>query len=561
MDQNKKKEWDEPILSRNSTKGNDPIIRTAAGAPVDNNQDTTTAGARGPVVLQDVWFMEKMAHFDREVIPERRMHAKGSGAFGTFTVTHDITAYTKAKIFSQIGKKTEMFARFSTVAGERGAADAERDIRGFALKFYTEEGNWDMVGNNTPVFFFRDPLKFIDLNHAVKRDPRTNMRSANTNWDFWSSLPEALQQVTIVMSDRGIPASYRHMHGFSSHAYSFINAKNERFWVKFHFRSQQGIQNLTDQESEKVVAKDRESHQRDLYEAIEKGNYPKWKLYVQIMTEAKTKAMKNNPFDLTKQWLKKDYPLIPVGEFELNRNPENYFADVEQAAFAPSNVVPGISFSPDRMLQGRLFSYGDSHRYRLGVNHHQIPVNAPRGVTQPHSFHRDGAMRVDGNLGSENHYEPNSYGNWVEAKEHALPKEKGGDVYRYDYREDDHDYYTQTRLLFRGMTKDQQRVLFENTARNMADSTLQIKHRHILNCYRADPKYGKGVAKSLNIPFESVDLNLPQRNSAELNRQVNQAHPELNIPGEDRSKAMWKEIKTEADPSAFIEPQDDPYLL
>ena len=552
---------DVKLTSRNATKGMNPTITTAAGAPVDNNQDTMTAGVRGPAVLQDVWFLEKMAHFDREVIPERRMHAKGSGAFGTFTVTHDITQYTKAKIFSKVGKKTEMFARFSTVAGERGAADAERDIRGFALKFYTEEGNWDMVGNNTPIFFFRDPLKFIDLNHAVKRDPRTNMRSPNTNWDFWTSLPEALQQVTIVMSDRGIPATYRHMHGFSSHAYSFINAQNERYWVKFHFRSQQGIWNLTDQESEQMIAKDRESHQRDLYESIEKGEYPKWKMYVQIMTESQAKAMKNNPFDLTKQWLKKDFPLLPVGEFVLNRNPDNYFADVEQSAFAPSNVVPGISFSPDRMLQGRLFSYGDSHRYRLGVNHHQIPVNAPRGVAHPHSFHRDGAMRVDGNLGSENHYEPNSYGNWKEAKMASHPVETGGDIYRYDYREDDHDYYTQTGLLFNAMSPKQQQVLFENTARNMGDATLQIKHRHILNCYRADPAYGQGVAKALNINMKTVDLKLPYPTSAALNYQINNAHPELDVPSEDRSKVAWQEIKTNVEPTTLIEPANDPYLL
>ena len=254
-------------------------MTTAAGAPVANNQDSMTAGPRGPMMLQDVWFLEKLAHFDREVIPERRMHAKGSGAFGTFRVTHDITKYTKAKIFSEIGKETEMFVRFSTVAGERGAADAERDIRGFAMKYYTEEGNWDLVGNNTPVFFFRDPLKFPDLNHAVKRDPKTNMRSPNNNWDFWSSLPEALHQVTITMSDRGIPYSYRHMHGFGSHTFSMINAEDERVWVKFHFYTQQGIKNLTDKEAEELVGKDRESHQRDLFEAIEAGNFPKWTMH------------------------------------------------------------------------------------------------------------------------------------------------------------------------------------------------------------------------------------------------------------------------------------------
>lgn len=553
----------EALPSKNDTKGENPKISMASGAPVENNQDTMTAGARGPAVLQDHWLLEKHAHFNREVIPERRMHAKGWGAFGTFKVTHDITKYTKAKIFSEVGKETEMFARFSTVAGERGAADAERDIRGFALKFYTEEGNWDVVGNNTPVFFFRDPMKFIDLNHAVKRDPRTHRRSPNTNWDFWSSLPEALLQVTITMSDRGIPSSFRYMHGFSSHAFSFINEENERTWVKFHFRSQQGIQNLTDQEAEKVVAKDRESHGKDLYEAIEKGMYPKWTMYVQLMTEEQARNSKTNPFDLTKMWLKEEYPFHEVGVFELNKNPENFHQDVEQAAFSPANVVPGISFSPDRMLQGRLFGYGDAQRYRLGVNHHQIPVNSPRGMKPGtyHPFHRDGQMRVDGNLGSENHYEPNSYGNWMENERNYRPKEDGGDVYRWDFREDDHDYYTQPGLLFRAMTEEQKQVLCENTARNMADSTLQIKHRHINNCYQADPEYGKGVAKALNIDINDVDLELYKRDSRQANFDANNKHPDLNVASEDRSMADWEEIKTDYDPKSFIDPMEDPQVL
>ena len=547
------------LHSRNDHKSENSELKTAAGAPVANNQDTMTAGVRGPSLLEDVWFQEKMAHFDREVIPERRMHAKGSGAFGTFTVTHDITKYTKAKIFSEIGKKTEMFARFSTVAGERGAADAERDIRGFALKFYTEEGNWDMVGNNTPVFFFRDPKKFIDLNHAIKRDPRTNMRSPNTNWDFWSSLPEALMQTTIIMSDRGIPSSYRFMHGFSSHTYSMINDKNERVWVQFHFRSQQGIQNLTDQEAEMVIAGDRESHQRDLYEAIEKNEYPKWKMYIQVMTEEEAKKMPYNPFDLTKVWYKDEFPLIPVGEFELNKNPENYFQDVEQAAFTPANIVPGIGFSPDRMLHGRLFSYGDAARYRLGVNHHQIPVNSPKGVKNPHSFHRDGQMRVDGNLGSELHYEPNSYGAWKEDFSQMEPPLEAGDAYHYDFREDDYDYFTQPGKLFRAMTEEQKQVLFENTARNMGDSTLQIKHRYINSCYQADPEYGKGVAKAMLIDIDDVDLMLPVRDSQEANYKANNKHPELDVDSPEIPK--YEEIKTDYDPKSFIEPEDDPFLL
>jgi catalase len=478
-------------------------LTTVAGTPVPDNQNAMTAGPRGPMLLQDVWFLEKLAHFDREVIPERRMHAKGSGAFGAFTVTHDVTKYTKAKIFSEIGKKTEMFVRFSTVAGERGAADAERDIRGFAMKFYTEEGNWDLVGNNTPVFFLRDPLKFPDLNHAVKRDPHTNMRSAKNNWDFWSSLPEALHQVTITMSDRGIPLSFRHMHGFGSHTFSMVNTKNERVWVKFHFVTQQGIKNLTDAEAETVVAKDRESNQRDLFEAINRGEFPRWKMFIQVMTEDQAKKMPYNPFDLTKVWYHLEYPLIEVGYFELNRNPDNYFADVEQAAFNPANIVPGISFSPDKMLQGRLFSYGDAQRYRLGVNHHQIPVNAPRCPVN--SYHRDGQMRVNNNAGSTIGYEPNSYGQWQEQPDFKEPAlELNGAADHWNFREDDNDYYTQPGKLFRLMIPEQQKALFENTARAMGDSPKEIKIRHIRNCLKANAEYGKGVADALGIALEEA---------------------------------------------------------
>ncbi len=473
-------------------------LTTNAGAPVPDNQNAMTAGPRGPMLLQDVWFLEKLAHFDREVIPERRMHAKGSGAYGTFTVTHDITKFTKAALFSKIGKKTDLFVRFSTVAGERGAADAERDIRGFAIKFYTEQGNWDLVGNNTPVFFLRDPLKFPDLNHAVKRDPRTNMRSAKNNWDFWSSLPEALHQVTVVMSDRGIPASYRHMHGFGSHTFSFISPDNQRYWVKFHLRTQQGIKNLTDAEAEAIVARDRESHQRDLYDSIERGDFPRWTLYVQVMPEKDADTCPYHPFDLTKVWFHKDYPLIEVGVLELNRNPENYFAEVEQAAFNPASVVPGIGFSPDKMLQGRLFSYGDAHRYRLGVNHHLIPVNAAR--CPMHSFHRDGMMRVDGNHGSTLAYEPNSYGEWQQQPDFAEPPlALSGEAGHWEYTCDDVDYFDQPGRLFRLMTPQQQEVLFQNTARAMGDAPEAIKRRHAGNCAKADPAYGAGVAKALGL--------------------------------------------------------------
>ncbi|HNR13488.1 MAG TPA: catalase [Thermodesulfobacteriota bacterium] len=477
-------------------------LTTNAGAPVVDNQNVLTAGRKGPMLLQDVWFLEKLASFDREVIPERRMHAKGSGAYGTFTVTHDVTRYTKAKIFSEVGKKTDLFVRFSTVAGERGAADAERDIRGFAMKFYTEEGNWDLVGNNTPVFFLRDPLKFPDLNHAVKRDPRSNLRSARNNWDFWTSLPEALHQVTVVMSDRGIPYSYRHMHGFGSHTFSMINADNERYWVKFHLKTQQGIRNLTDEESFAVIGKDRDSHQRDLLESIDRGEFPRWTMFIQVMPEKEASTCPYNPFDLTKVWFHKDYPLIEVGILELNRNPENYFAEVEQAAFNPANIVPGIGFSPDKMLQGRLFSYGDAQRYRLGVNHHLIPVNAPRCPF--HSFHRDGLMRVDANYGSTLGYEPNSYGEWQQQPDFAEPPlSLEGAADHWNHREDE-DYFDQPGRLFRLMNTEQQDALFANTARALEGAPKEVQVRHIGNCLKADPDYGKGVADAMEIALGAV---------------------------------------------------------
>ena len=472
-------------------------LTTSAGSPVVDNNNVITAGPRGPMLLQDVWFLEKLAHFDREVIPERRMHAKGSGAFGTFTVTHDISQYTRAKIFSQIGKETKLFIRFSTVAGERGAADAERDIRGFALKFYTEEGNWDLVGNNTPVFYLRDPLKFPDLNHIVKRDPRTNLRNPAYKWDFFSHLPESLHQLTIDMSDRGIPKSYRHMHGFGSHTYSFINEKNERFWVKFHFRCQQGIENLMDDEAERIVGKDRESSQRDLFDAINNKNYPRWKLQIQVMPEADAAKLPYNPFDLTKVWRHKDCPLIDVGEFELNRNPDNYFADVEQAAFSPANIVPGISFSPDKMLQGRLFSYGDAHRYRLGVNNFQIPVNKPLATCPFHNYHRDGAMRVDGNSGNGVTYEPNSAGLFQEQPQFKEPPlTLTGAADHWNHREDD-DYYSQPRALFELLSKHEHKRMFERIASELVAASIETQQRQVALFNKVHPKYGKGVEKAL----------------------------------------------------------------
>ncbi len=468
-------------------------LTTDAGKPVEDNQNIQTAGERGPALLQNVWFLEKLGHFNRERIPERVVHAKGSGAFGTFTVTHDITRYTKASIFSKIGKKTEMLARFSTVAGERGAADTERDVRGFALKFYTDEGNWDLVGNNTPVFFIRDPLKFPDFIHTQKRDPRDNMRSNTAKWDFWSLSPESLHQVMILMSDRGIPKNLRQMHGFGSHTYSFINSKNKRHWVKFHFRTQQGIANFTSAEAAEIVGKDREYSQRDLYEHIEKGAYPKWKLFIQIMSEKDAPKYRFNPFDLTKVWSHKDYPLIEVGVMELNRNPENYFADIEQAAFNPANHVPGIGFSPDRMLQGRLFAYGDAHRYRLGINFENIPVNRPK--IPAHNYHRDGLMRTDGNGGGAVNYEPNSLGGPVEDrnyKEPPLALEGAAGI--YDHRVDP-DYYTQPGDLFRLLPEDEKQRTVQNIVDEMAGVPEPVRLRVAARFYLCDPQCGEGIAE------------------------------------------------------------------
>lgn len=468
------------------------MLTTAAGTPVADNNRSLTAGPRGPMLMQDTWLFEKLSHLNREVIPERRMHAKGFGAFGVFRVTNDITRYTRADLFSSIGKETEVFVRFSTVAGERGAADAERDIRGFAVKFYTQQGNWDLVGNNTPVFFLRDPRKFADLNHAIKRHPASGLHSPAANWDFWTSLPEAFHQITIVMSDRGIPDGFRHMHGFGSHTFSLINEHNERIWCKFHWRCQQGIRNLTDEQAAALIAADRDSAGSDLYRAIAQGRFPKWKLCIQVMTDAEASAFPFNPFDLTKVWPHGDFPLIEVGEMILNRNPQNYFAEVEQAAFNPAQVVPGIGFSPDKMLQGRLFAYGDAQRYRLGVNHHLIPVNRPRCPF--HSFHRDGQMRTDGNLGDTLAYEPNSYHEWQEQQQYMEPPQHiCGDSGHWDYTNDDEDYFAQPRALFLLMSAEQRQALFDNTARAMADVPEFIRQRHLEHCYRCHRYYGEGV--------------------------------------------------------------------
>ncbi|WP_306578562.1 catalase [Pseudomonas sp.] len=473
------------------------ILTTASGAPVADNQNSRSAGPRGPLLLDDFHLIEKLAHFNRENIPERRVHAKGSGAYGTFTVTRDITDYTSAKLFEQIGKQTETFLRFSTVGGERGSADTERDPRGFAVKFYTEEGNWDIVGNNTPVFFIRDPLKFPDFIHTQKRHPQSNLKNAQMMWDFWSHSPEALHQVTILFSDRGIPDGYRHMHGFGSHTYSLINAQGERTWVKWHFKTQQGIKNLAPAEAARLAGTDPDYAQRDLFEAIERGDYPRWTVCIQVMSEAEAESRDENPFDVTKTWSQKDYPLIEVGVLELNRNPLNYFAEVEQAAFGPSNMVPGVGLSPDRMLQGRVFAYADAHRYRVGTNHQQLPVNAPRCPVN--SYQRDGSMAT-GSYGSAPNYEPNSYAAAPkQSPRHAEPAlALNGSADRYDHREDT-DYYSQAGALFRLMSDEQKALLISNIAGTMAGVSEDVIQRQLQYFFKADPAYGEGIAKALGI--------------------------------------------------------------
>jgi catalase len=472
-------------------------LTTTAGAPVPDNQNSLTAGARGPVLLQDYQLIEKLAHQNRERIPERVVHAKGWGAFGTFTVTNDITRYTRAKLFDTVGKRTEMVARFSTVAGEQGAADAERDVRGFSLKFYTEEGNWDMVGNNTPVFFVRDPYKFPDFIRTQKRHPKTNMRSPTAMWDFWSLSPESLHQVTILMSDRGIPVSPMHMNGYGSHTYSFWNRDGERFWVKFHFKTVQGHAHHTNAEAETLIGKTRESYQEALYNAIDGGSFPKWRMFVQVMPELDADKTPYNPFDLTKVWPHGDYPLIEVGEFELNRNADNYFTDIENAAYSPSNIVPGIGFSPDKMLQARIFSYADAHRYRLGTHYEALPVNAPK--SERNHYHKDGTMRFFRNdTGNPDaYYEPNSFDGPVEDPSVQEPPLRiSGDADRYNHRVGNDDF-SQPRALFTLFDADQKARLFANYAAAMGGVPDAILERQFALLDQVHPDYGRGVREAV----------------------------------------------------------------
>jgi catalase len=472
-------------------------LTTTAGAPVPDNQNSLTAGSRGPVLLQDYQLIEKLAHQNRERIPERVVHAKGWGAHGILKITGDISKYTRARVL-QPGAETPMIARFSTVAGELGAADHERDVRGFALKFYTSEGNWDLVGNNTPVFFVRDPYKFPDFIHTQKRHPRTNLRSPTAMWDFWSLSPESLHQVTILMSDRGLPVTPMHMNGYGSHTFSLWNDQGERFWVKFHFKTLQGHRHYTNAESEAVIGRTREGYQEALYGAIERGEFPRWKVQVQIMPERDAEKTPYNPFDLTKIWPHADYPPVDIGILELNRNPDNYFAEIENAAFSPSNIVPGIGFSPDKMLQARIFSYADAHRYRLGTHYEQIPVNRPQCPV--HHYHKDGAMNVMGGLQSGNpdaYYEPNSVNGPAESPAAKEPPLKiSGDADRFGQKGgagQQVDDFTQVRALFNLFDAGQKARLFANIAAAMGGVPAEIVEKQCKLFDKVHPDYGAGV--------------------------------------------------------------------
>ncbi|KNH19299.1 catalase [Priestia megaterium] len=472
-------------------------LTTSWGAPVGDNQNSMTAGSRGPTLIQDVHLLEKLAHFNRERVPERVVHAKGAGAHGYFEVTNDVSAYTKAAFLSEVGKRTPLFARFSTVAGENGSADTVRDPRGFAVKFYTEEGNYDLVGNNTPVFFIRDAIKFPDFIHTQKRDPRTHLKNPTAVWDFWSLSPESLHQVSILMSDRGIPATLRHMHGFGSHTFKWVNAEGDGVWVKYHFKTEQGVKNLSPDVAAKLAGENPDYHTEDLFNAIEKGDFPSWKLYVQIMPLEDANTYRFDPFDVTKVWSQKDYPLIEVGRMVLDRNPENYFAEVEQATFSPGTLVPGIDVSPDKMLQGRLFAYSDAHRYRVGANHQALPINRPRN--EVNNYQRDGQMRFDDNGGRSVYYEPNSFGGPTESQENkqaAYPVSGVADSVAYDHN----DHYTQAGDLYRLLSEDERTRLVANIVEAMKPvEKEEIKLRQIQHFYKADPEYGTRVADGLGL--------------------------------------------------------------
>jgi catalase len=478
-----------------------PFTTTDAGIPATSDEHSLTVGPDGPVVLQDHYLIQKMAQFNRERVPERVVHAKGGAAHGFFEVTEDVTQWTSAAFLSQVGRRTDTFLRFSTVAGELGSADTVRDPRGFALKFYTEEGNYDLVGNNTPIFFVKDPSKFQDFIHSQKRMPDTNTRSNNAQWDFWSLSPESYHQVEFLMSDRGTPRTWRNMNGYGSHTFMWINAGGERYWVKYHFKTVQGIESFTDAEAKAMVAEDPDYHLRDLFESIARGDAPEWRLEMQIMPFDEAKDYRFNPFDLTKVWPHGDYPPITIGRLVLDRNPENYFAEVEQASFEPANMVPGIGPSPDRMLLGRLFSYPDTHRHRIGPNYLQLPINRPK--SEVHSYNKDGAMRYE-HKGAQPVYAPNSFaGPRADAQSYSDPGwHADGDIVRTAqtlHREDDD--YGQAGALYREVMSPTDRDhLVENLVGHLGtDVEREIQERAVGHWTEVDADLGARLRAALGL--------------------------------------------------------------
>lgn len=474
-------------------------LTTNFGGPIGDNQNSLTAGESGPVVIADYQLIEKLAHFNRERVPERVVHAKGAGALGTFTVTNDLRAYTRADFLNKVGKKTEVLVRFSTVAGEQGSADSARDPRGFAIKFYTEAGNYDLVGNNTPIFFIRDPLKFPDFIHSQKRHPQTHLRDKNMQWDFWSLSPESLHQVVYLMGDRGIPLGYQYMNGYGSHTFQWINAEGGTFWVKYHFKTDLGVKNMTRQDAERLAGEDPDEATKSLYKLIDGGDVASWTLYVQIMPHEAAFSYRWDPFDVTKVWSHGDYPLIELGQMVLERNPENYFAEIEQAAFEPSNVVSGIYFSPDKMLQGRLFAYADAHRYRIGPNYHLLPVNRAKNA-KVQNYQRDGNMRFDANGGGLVNFEPNSLGGPVESKAHTEPPQAlAGTTGRYAQTSSRDDDFRQAGDLYRLMSVDEKARLIDTLLDQLGPVKREIQLRQLLHFAKADSQLGRCVAKGLGL--------------------------------------------------------------
>ena len=479
-------------------------LTTNFGRPVDDDQNSKTAGLPGPTIMEDIHLVEKLAHFNRERIPERVVHAKGAGAGGYFEVTHDVTKYTRAKFLSKVGKRTEVFARFSTVGGEKGSADTARDPRGFAVKFYTEEGNYDLVGNNTPVFFIRDPIKFPDFIHTQKRNPATNAKDPDMFWDFLSLTPESVHQVTILFSDRGTPKGYRHMNGYGGHAFKWWNNKGEYVWVKVHLKTVQGILNFTRQEATRLAGENPDYATDDLFQAIERGDYPAWDVQVQVMTPEQAKDYKFNPFDMTKVLPHGDFPVMPLGRLVLNRNPSNYFAEVEQAAFCPGNFVPGIGPSPDKMLQARILFYHDAHRYRLGANYHLIPVNSPKGV-KAHTYQRDGTMRVDNNEGAAPNYYPNSFGGPEPEPDVAEPGiEVSGKTGRQPHIHPNDDFVQAGTLYSKVMNDMDREHLIGNIVDHLGNAQKRIQLRQTAIFYKAQEEYGTRVAQGLKLDVQEV---------------------------------------------------------